>query len=364
MEFVIGRETGDGPTGRLGRYRALDGSDGAPLFLDLDGPHAVLVVGKRGYGKSYTLGVLAEELGRTAALAPVVVDPMGVFDTLAAGDVPVTVVEEPAVTPDSLDPRSWCELLALSPERAAGALVWQAAQSAPTLAGMRTHVERAEAPRADRRAASNHLALADAWGVFDADGLDAHQLGGDSVTVLDVSGLERAPANAVVRGVCEALYRARIDGTIRRLPWLLIDEAHGFFGGVAEVALHRLLTRGRTPGVSLVLATQRPSALSQVGISQADLLIAHRLTASDDVEALRDARPTYLERGIDDRMPTEPGEVVIVDDSTETVHAARIRERATPHGGDSPSAREVFVPGKTGGARSGSGRSPPSAPPH
>ena len=67
MTFVLGRESGpdDGPVGRLGSYRARDGSAGAPLSLDLDGPHAVSVVGKRGYGKSYTLGVLAEALART-----------------------------------------------------------------------------------------------------------------------------------------------------------------------------------------------------------------------------------------------------------------------------------------------------------
>ena len=62
MTFVLGRDGGDCPTADLGVYRALDGSDGAPVALDLDAPHAVTVVGKRGYGKSHTLAVLAEEL--------------------------------------------------------------------------------------------------------------------------------------------------------------------------------------------------------------------------------------------------------------------------------------------------------------
>lgn len=44
---------------------------------------------------------------------------------------------------------------------------------------------------------------------------------------------------------------------------------------------------------------------------------------------------------IEERMPAEPGEVLIVDDATETVHAARIRTRDTPHGGASPSASDV-----------------------
>jgi len=39
-------------------------------------------------------------------------------------------------------------------------------------------------------------------------------------------------------------------------------------------------------------------------------------------------------------MPTEPGGVAIIDDSTETVHAAQVRTRDTPHGGESPRASD------------------------
>jgi hypothetical protein len=349
MSFVIGRGTSDDglPTAHLGTYRALDGSRGADLWLDLDSPHAVLVVGKRGYGKSYTLGVIAEGLGRTAGVAPTVVDPMGVFTRLdeeaESERVPAEVVDNPAVTPDALDPRSWCTMLGLSPESGAGGLVWQAAQEAPTLAAMREHVGTTDAPGTDKRAARNHLRLAESWGVFDSNGLDAAALGGPEVTVIDVSGLDAAPMNAVCRGIGEALYRARVDGSIDRLPWLLIDEAHTFFEGVAHRALKLLLSRGRAPGVSLVSATQRPSAVPEVGISQADILVSHRLTSRDDIEALRQAQPTYLNDSLDDRMPTRPGEVRIVDDSTETIHAAQIRRRDTPHGGDSPNASDVVA---------------------
>ena len=347
MTFIIGRgdELDAGPSGELGTYRALDGSRGAPLHLDLDGPHAMLVVGKRGYGKSYTVGVIAEALSRSEPVAPVVIDPMGVFRTLAepstGESVPAEVVDSPAVTPDSLEAQSWCALLGLDPESGPGGLVWQAAQNGSTLDEMRSVVDSTTAPEQDKRAALNYIGMADEWGVFDADGIDADALSGREVTVLDVSGLDDAPMNAVVRGVGESLYQARVREDIERLPWLLIDEAHTFFKGVADRTLRLILTRGRAPGVSLVLATQRPSAVPEVGISQADVLISHRLTSYKDLEALQDAQPTYMGGSLDERMPTEPGEVVIIDDSTETVHAAQIRTRDTPHGGDSPSASDV-----------------------
>ncbi|NEU57962.1 ATP-binding protein [Halorussus sp. MSC15.2] len=352
MPHVLGRRDSgedrpDAASGHLGAYRARDGSSGARVRIDLDGPHAGLVVGKRGYGKSYTLGVLAEELARAEGVAPVVVDPMGIFGSLA--DLGAEVVPAPRVTADALAPRAWCDLLGLAADAPAGALVWQAAAARSTLAGMREFVADADtkADRATRRAADNHLALAESWGVFAADGLTASELlaslvdaGTSAGTVLDLSGLDSEPANAVVRAVANDLYDHCVTENPTRLPWLLIDEAHAFFEGVAAPALRTVITRGRQPGLSLVAATQRPSALPPVAISQADLLLAHRLTSRADLDALAAARPSYLASSFEDRLPGAPGEVLFVDDATESVHAVRIRERQTSHGGGSPSATD------------------------
>lgn len=349
MTFVIGRDDQDaGPTGNLGHYRALDGSLGAPVGFDLDGPHATLVVGKRGYGKSYTMGVLAEDISRSPGLAPVVVDPMGVFGTLtgpsASEPVPAEHVTSPTLAPTAIDPRSWCRLLGLSPESGPGGLVWQAAtaSAAGGVGAMRDHVAEADAPGTDKRAAINHLDLADSWGIFDATGIVAGDLAGPAATVVDVAGMDEAPMNAVVRGIAEELYDARVTGAIERLPWLLVDEAHTFFDGIAGPALETILSRGRAPGVSLVTATQRPSAIPAIGITQADVIISHRLTAVEDLNALRQAQPTYMTTSVtdEDRMPDRPGEVVVIDDATETVHAATVRTRDTPHGGESPSVSD------------------------
>ncbi|MBN2227974.1 MAG: ATP-binding protein [Candidatus Thorarchaeota archaeon] len=57
---------------------------GMPVLLDLMSPHVIFVAGKRGSGKSYTLGILAEELAlamerREIEVAAVVVDTVDVF---------------------------------------------------------------------------------------------------------------------------------------------------------------------------------------------------------------------------------------------------------------------------------------------
>jgi len=344
---VLGRDGGvDSPTAsddhvaHLGRYRARDGSAGAPVGLDVDGPHAVLIVGKRGYGKSHTMGVLAEDLARTAGVSPTIADPMGVFRSLSNGNhaIPATDVA-PTVSAATLGPRAWCDLLSLDPAGPAGSLVWRAAAESETLAELQTRVADADAAPAARRAAVNHLRLAATWDVVDAGEPAAIDTAG--CTTIDLSGLDGPAMNAVAAGVASRCYDGRVAGAFDRLPWVLVDEAHAFFDGVAEPALRRLLTRGRHPGVSLVAATQRPSALPPVAISQADVVVVHRLTSRADREALADARPSYLSTSVADRMPTGVGEALVIDDATETVHTIQVREREAPHDGASPRASAV-----------------------
>lgn len=339
------------PTVRLGSFLARDGSAGAPVGVDADRPHAGVVFGKRGTGKSYTLGVLAEGLADAPGVSPVVVDPMGVFGGLRdAGGRAV----DPAIRPTAIPAAAWPDLLGLDPTSGPGGVVWRAVAEetedagvaggadAVSVADLRGRVAEADAPADVRRAAANHLRLAASWGVFDADASSVASLAADGApTVLDLAGVPEAAAAAVVRAVARGLYDARIDGDCDRLPWLLVDEAHAFFGGVADPALRTLLTRGRAPGVSLVCATQRPGALPSVAVSQSDLLVCHRLTAERDVARLAEADATYLAGDLATRLPTDTGEALVVDDETETAHTVRVRERRTPHGGASPRASDV-----------------------
>jgi DNA helicase HerA-like ATPase len=337
---VLGRTepVDSGPVATLGTYRAADGSEGAAVGVDLDRPHSALVVGKRGYGKSHTLGVLAEGAARSAGVAPVVVDPMGEFAGLADGPVPARVVDVPTVPAAAVPPEAWPALFDRPATGPVGALLWEAAREAETLEDMAAHVDDAGVDEGVDRATRNHLRLADSWDVFDPDGLDAETLLSGEATVLDCSTHPDPAASVLVRAVALSLYDACVDRRPDRLPWLLVDEAHAFFDGIAAPALETVLTRGRTPGVSLVAATQRPGALPGVAVSQSDLLIAHRLTAAADVEALAGATPTYLTGRLRDRLPTAPGGAVVVDDATESVHGVQVRRRETPHGGADPRA--------------------------
>jgi hypothetical protein len=334
---VFGRRGAAGEAGDFGHFLAPDGSRGAAVGIDVERPHVVAVVGKRGSGKSHTLGVVAEALSAARGVAPVVVDPVGDLSGLREAGARVL---EPTVQAATIPPRAWPSLLGLGPESGAGSLVWRAAAEASTLGGMCAAVAAAEGSSAAKRAATNHLALAESWDVFGPDGLDAAALDRPHGTVLDCSRLGDAATNAICHAAASGSYERRQRGT-GRLPWFLVDEAHVAFDGVAAASLRTLLTRGRGPGVSLVVATQRPAALPDVAVSQADLLVAHRLTSEADRSALAVANATYLDGDVTAALPDERGCALVVDDRAEAAHRVRVRPRRTADDGASPRAREV-----------------------
>ncbi len=248
---------------------------------------------------------------------------------------------------------------------------------------------------ASKGAAENYFRAVDSWGVFEKEGTRLSKLvSGGKTSVLDVSTLENENVCAAVVSILAGrLYAKRLEARkayekrlmgggdqeievedkmeneaedevedkveneverIRKgtgeeefpMVWLFIDEAHLFLPAGAEtlaseVLINRCLRQGRQPGLSLILATQRPSGLHTDVISQSDLLICHRLTASDDILALEAARPLYMQEGIRGyikKMGSERGAALIVDDHSESVHLVRVRPRLSWHGGGEPSA--------------------------
>ncbi|MFB6176588.1 MAG: ATP-binding protein, partial [Halobaculum sp.] len=289
--------------------------------------------GKRGTGKSHTLGVLAEGLAAAPGVTPTVIDPMGEFGSLGEEHDP------PRVRPDAIPPRAWPSLVGLDPTGAAGGLVWRAVARTDELdAALAALTESTEVDPSVVRVAHNHLERARRWGVFDSSGIDPARFTDPEPLVLNCAGLPEPATNAVCRAVARRCYERRVAGAGRRLPWLVVDESHVVFDGVAAPALDRLYTRGRTPGVSVVCATQRPAALPSVAVSQADLVVAHAVRSGADRDRLVAARPD-AER-LRDRIPDERGTAVVADDATETTVTVRVRDRRTTDGGASPRASD------------------------
>jgi len=134
--------------------------------------------------------------------------------------------------------------------------------------------------------------------------------------------------------------------------WLFVDEAHvvaphGSLSPATE-ALIDYVKRGRDAGLSLVMATQQPSAVDDRILSQVNITFSHRLTFQTDIEAVMKRIPTKLLRELkyagkditdfgDMLRHLEVGECFIGDHNTSRTVLAVIRPRVTSHGGYNPS---------------------------
>ena len=112
----------------------------------------------------------------------------------------------------------------------------------------------------------------------------------------------------------------------------------------ATDALIQLLREGRQPGISLLLATQQPGMIHRDVLTQSDIVIAHRVTAKPDIDALNYIMQTYLLSDIKtylDNLPRLKGSAIILDDNSERIYPMRVRPRFTWHGGEAPTAIKV-----------------------
>lgn len=382
--YLLGRaEDGRGGTLFLGRYLALDGSPGAPVFLDVLKPHAMVICGKRGYGKSYTMGVLLEELARLPEglrqnFSVVVIDTMGIFGQgvspssderlmqwgLSPGGLDLNVFAPEAflermppgtlpfhIPVEALSFHDYCELLGVDPLSQHGAAL-ACALGRPghaSIESLSREVAGSGAPPEVRFSLCGLLDMIAGWKLFGGRDAFGRLLAPGTINVVDLSGYGHDPGikACVVSSLARALYDARVrarraeDGR-REVPlvWMMIDEAHMFAGGRAgQVLTDEWLRQGRQPGLSLVLATQRPSALGPDVISQADLIICHRLTLRDDIEAMEHARPVYAREPMREalsRLGRRKGAAIVLDDATESCHVITVRPRTSAHGGGEP----------------------------
>ena len=147
----------------------------------------------------------------------------------------------------------------------------------------------------------------------------------------------------------------KTEGPAEELPgrvWLVIDEAHVVApsnrDSPAREALVEFVKRGRDAGLSLVLATQQPSAIDDRILSQVNLSFNHRLTFQSDIAAAVARVPTKTLSGLriggaalgdfgDMLRLLDSGQCFIGDHSTSRVVTTLIRPRVTSHGGYNPS---------------------------
>ena len=132
--------------------------------------------------------------------------------------------------------------------------------------------------------------------------------------------------------------------------WIIIDEAHNYIPAKSitpsGAPLKKYVNEGRNLGLSIVVATQNPSALDPSIRRNADILIIHSISMRDDISTAEGMINTFLpetfefgrervsSRAFEQLVRSLPlGYAVISNDRVNRVFVAKIRPRITIHGG-------------------------------
>jgi len=431
---------------KMGRTVSLSNN----LFMDVTRAHVLFIVGKRGSGKSYTMGVIAEGISDLPPeiknnISVVLLDTMGIYWTMKypnhkdkellkqwnlkskALDVKIYTpsgffkafknkgipTDFPfSISPSELDASDWCMSFGVESISPVGVLIERIIYSLKD-DGLDVAAEKYDNSKNfsirdilkainidkdfdsnTKNSAKNLFMNAENWGIFETDPIvldnnDSRYRGkkpevykstplselakGGQVTVLDLSCYATMPnswniKNLVVGLIAEKLFIQRMlarkdeeysqihqainlfgDEAKKKfdfpMVWLALDEAHEFLPvsgkTLATDPLVTILREGRQPGISLILATQQPGKIHTDVMTQADMVIAHRITARLDTEALGTLMQSYMREGLVqqlDDLPREKGAAIIFDDTNEKMYPMRLRPRFTWHGGEDPNA--------------------------
>lgn len=148
---------------------------------------------------------------------------------------------------------------------------------------------------------------------------------GPKVSVIDLSMLshEVLPYATSVIGRVLLEVREQLPARERyKHPWVLVlEEAHNYARPprsdedrgqtLSRLAFERIAKEGRKFGLSLIIASQRPSEISATIISQCANFISHRLQNPDDIDHFRRIIPMQARRLLDQVTILASGEAIV-----------------------------------------------------
>ena len=391
------------------------------VWLDATFPHVALIAGKRGSGKSYDLGIIAEGLCApdsaiafgTEKFAMVLFDTQNQFWTLGRsgsrlpasdaaqlakwniGQVEIAspVVYRPrgttsladfetefAIRPSDLEPDDWTALCGLDRYSAMGQCLRAARASMIGHWSVSNMVEWLGGEEPSQRFAQAtidavvwRLEAMEGSELFspEAEDITVRLAASGSKSVVQLAELDDDTKSVIVAVIMRKLIRwagpaqrkkkmANLlgqgvdnDQAVAPRIWVLIDEAHlvcpSDRATAARPVIVDFVKRGRDAGLSLVLATQQPSALDTAAISQNDLVAMHKLTIDSDIAAATarmparmPARVTKLPRtieipGMDELARSlDAGQSLFADAESSRAFILQSRPRVSPHGGGEP----------------------------
>ena len=172
-------------------------------------------------------------------------------------------------------------------------------------------------------------------------------------TVLQLNEIDERDQQVIVATLLRRVYNARVEtergkshpGDEKHLPYpvfVLMEEAHHFapHGGdvVTTNILKQVLAEGRKFGIGVGLISQRPGKLDPDVLSQCLTQCIMRIVNEVDQKSVATA-VEGVGRDLLQNLPSlSKGQAIIAGSAVNTPVICRVRERITPHGGESKDA--------------------------
>jgi len=287
----LGLETRESEGTYIGKLKSMNFN----VWLPIKKLTRIFVVGKPGAGKSYTMGVLAEELIKKG-IPLVIIDAHGEYSSLK-------VPAEATSSEFHVEPHAYSEQII-------------------------EFADMAFNPGAD----------------IDLSALDSSRpediVSQMQCTIINLRGISSAEQHSIVSKLLAKLLDAVM---VMQVPpfYLALDEAHLFAGrnkkddpnsrSTLEL-VRRFAQEGRKFGANLIVLTQRPQLLDMTVRSLSGTWIIHRLTDPNDIRIAVESGG--LDKGWEyDISWLESGQAIITGDVVERLPLIiRVRQRETTHG--------------------------------
>ena len=168
----------------------------------------------------------------------------------------------------------------------------------------------------------------------------------NQLTVIDLSDVNEKISEVILSAICRKIFLARKQYVRSRENGLsspvliVIEEAHNFAPRNLEVSinasrgvLRRIAREGRKFGVGLCLVSQRPSKLDADILSQCNSQIILRVVNPSDQEYIKQSVETVTEDIVKDLPSLGRGEAILTGSFINVPISVKIRERETEFGG-------------------------------
>jgi len=158
--------------------------------------------------------------------------------------------------------------------------------------------------------------------------------------VLDMRGTPPEHQDLIVSRVCNELFELRKRDEVPA-GMIVIEEAHNFipergFGkAVSTQILRTIASEGRKFGLGLLVISQRPARVDKNVVSQCNTQIILRVTNPNDISAIKKGVEGLTSDTVDEIRRLPPGTAMVVSPELERPVIVNIRVRRSQHGGAS-----------------------------